>query len=136
MKQVKHHNVFIYYTKYKSSLVMVMNKTFSKSYIIRPLELELDYVVFNYCLLDTTCFTNAEDNFIRVTSLRGRTEGRLLQTSLHNWTNVINKCHHPLGGEDYVKMAYTAELLSRNQCWGSKTMSKSSNRPRHTKTGE
>ena len=49
-----------------------MNKMFPKSYIILPLELILDYIVLNYCLLDATCFTNAEDNFIRVTSLRDK----------------------------------------------------------------
>ena len=47
-------------------------KTFSKSYIIPPLELTLDYIVLNYCLLDTTCFTYAEGNFIWVTSLHDR----------------------------------------------------------------
>ena len=41
-----------------------MNKIFSKSCIIPPLELALDNIVLNYCLLDTTCFTCAEDNFI------------------------------------------------------------------------
>ena len=100
MKQVKHHNVFIYFTKYKSSsvtlynlasfekliwrhfssLVLSIDKTFSKSYIIPPLELTLENIVLNYCLLDTTCFTYADDNFTWVTSLRYR---RLLQTSLH-----------------------------------------------------
>ena len=50
-----------------------MNKTFSKSDIIPPLELTLDYIMVNYyCSLDTTCFTYAEDNFIRVTSLCDR----------------------------------------------------------------
>ena len=51
---------------------MSMNKVYSKSYIISPLELTLDYIVLNYCLLDTTCFTYAEENFIRVTSLCDR----------------------------------------------------------------
>ena len=36
-----------------------MNKTFSKSYILSPLELILDYIVLNYCLLDTTSFIYA-----------------------------------------------------------------------------
>ena len=49
-----------------------MNKAFSKSYIIPLIEFKLDYFVFTYCLLETTCFTNAEDNFIRITSVRGR----------------------------------------------------------------
>ena len=43
-----------------SSLVQRMNKVFSKIYII----LTLDYIVVHYCLLDTTSFTYAEDNFI------------------------------------------------------------------------
>ena len=47
-----------------------MNKIFSKSYSIPPLELTLDYIVLDYCLLDTICSTYAEDNFIRVTNLR------------------------------------------------------------------
>ena len=49
-----------------------MNKIIFKSYIIPPLELSLDNIVVNYCLLDTTCFTYAEDNFIYVTSLYDR----------------------------------------------------------------
>ena len=32
---------------------------FSKSYVLPPLELTLDYMVLNYCLLDITCFTYA-----------------------------------------------------------------------------
>ena len=47
---------------------------FSKSYFIPPF-------VLNYCFLDTTCFTYAEDNFIWVTSLH---EGRL--------TVQLNQC--------------------------------------------
>ena len=49
-----------------------MNKTFSKTYIIPPFEITFDYIVLNYCLLDTTCFTYGEDNFIKVTSLRDK----------------------------------------------------------------
>ena len=49
-----------------------MNKTFTESYIISPLELTIDYIVLNYYLLDTTCFTYAEDNYIWGTSLRKR----------------------------------------------------------------
>ena len=49
-----------------------MNEMFLKTYIISPLELTLDYIELNYGLLDTTCFTYAEDNFIRVTSLCNR----------------------------------------------------------------
>ena len=70
--------IFIYLTKYKSSsvtlknwfedfffsLIVNMNKTFSKSYIIPPLERTSDNIMLNYCSLDTTCFTYAEDNFI------------------------------------------------------------------------
>ena len=104
MKQVKHHNVFIHYTNYKSSsvtliiryhlknwfegffssLVLSMNKTFYKSYIITPIELILNYFELNYSLLDTNCFTYTEANFIRVTSW--------LQTSLHNRTTIMKKC--------------------------------------------
>ena len=40
-----------------SSLLLSMNKTFPKSYIIPPLELTLDYIVLNFYLLDTTRFT-------------------------------------------------------------------------------
>ena len=64
-----------------------MNKTFPKSYIITPLELTLHYAVLNYCLLDTTCFTYEEDNFIRVASLHDR---RLTAANI----NVqLNQCH-------------------------------------------
>ena len=45
---------------------------FSKSYIIPLLELTLDYIVLNYYLLDTTCFTYVKDNFFRVTSMCDR----------------------------------------------------------------
>ena len=41
------------------SLVLSMKKTFSKSYLIPPLEFTLDYIVLNCCSQDTTCFTNA-----------------------------------------------------------------------------
>ena len=50
-------------------LVLCINKTFSKSFIISPLEFIFDYIVLIYCLLDTACFTYAENNFTRVTSL-------------------------------------------------------------------
>ena len=63
-----------------------MNKTFSKSYIIPQLEFALDYTVFNYCLLDTTCFIYAKHNFIRVTSLR---DGR---PTAPNITAQLNQC--------------------------------------------
>ena len=53
-------------------LIRPMNKTFSKSYIIPPLELILDYIVLNYCVLAFNCFTTAENHFIRVISLRDR----------------------------------------------------------------
>ena len=49
-----------------------MNKTFSKSYIILPLELILDYIVLNYCLLNTICFTYAYKTISSVTSLYDR----------------------------------------------------------------
>ena len=66
------------------------------------------------------------------------TKGWLLQTSLHNWSNVAppqkKLCKHSLWEEDFVKLAYMVELLSRNHCWGSKTISKGSSGPRHIKT--
>ena len=49
-----------------------MKKTFSKSYVLLQLELTLNYIVLNNCLLPTTCCTYAEDSDIRVTSLRDR----------------------------------------------------------------
>ena len=64
-----------------------MNKTFPTSYILLSLELTLDFIVLDYSLLDTTCFTYAEDNFIRVTCLFDR---RL--TAL-NITGKLNQCH-------------------------------------------
>ena len=67
-----------------SSFLLSMNKTFSKSYFMPPAELTLDYILWNYCLLDTTCFTYAEVNFIRVSILGYRRLTWLLQTSLHN----------------------------------------------------
>ena len=45
-----------------------MYKTFSKSYIIPPLKLTIDYIVLIYCLLDSTCFIYVSDNIMnRVT---------------------------------------------------------------------
>ena len=41
------------------SFVLSMNKTFSKSYVTPLLELTLDYIVLNYCLLDPTCLNYA-----------------------------------------------------------------------------
>ena len=63
-----------------------MNKMFSKSYIIPPLELTLDCIVLNYFLLDT-CFTYKEKNFIKVTSLRDR------RVTAPNITAQLNQCH-------------------------------------------
>ena len=58
----------------------------------------------------------------------------LPQISLHNWTNVVKKmCQHQLWGEDSRKLTYMAELLSKNHCWESKTMSRGSSGP---KTGQ
>ena len=65
---------------------MGMNKTFSKSYIIPLLQLTLDYIVLNYCLLDTICFTYAVVNFIRVTNLRDR------RLTPPNNTAQLNQC--------------------------------------------
>ena len=58
-----------------------MKKTLFKSHMIPPLELT-DYIVLNYCLLDTT----AEDDFIRVTSLRDR------RLTAPNITAQLNQC--------------------------------------------
>ena len=111
-----------------------MNKTFSKSYIIPPFELTLDNIVLNYCLLDTTCFTSADNNFMRETILSDRRQ------TASNIIAQLNQCHekmcqHPLWGKDFVKLAYTAEVLSRNPCWGSKNMSKDSSGPKYSLTG-
>ena len=54
------------------SFFSLVLKTFSKSYIIPPLELTSDYFVLDYCMLDSSRFTNAEVNFIKVTSLCDR----------------------------------------------------------------
>ena len=88
--------------------------------------------MLNYCLLDTTCFTYEENNFIWVTSLRDR------KLTTPNITTRLNQsyekmCQHPLR-EDSVKLAYMVELSSRNHCWGSKTMSKGSSGSRCAKT--
>ena len=64
-----------------------MNKTFSESYIITLIELILDYIVLNNYLLDTTCFTYAEDNFIRITSLHNR------RLTAPNITAQLNLCY-------------------------------------------
>ena len=70
--------------------MMMRNKMFSKSYIIPALELTLDYIVLNYCLLDATCFTHAEDTFIRVTNLHDRT------LTAPNITTQLNQCHEKM----------------------------------------
>ena len=46
---------------FSSSLVLSMNKTFFKSYIIPPLELMLDYIGLNYCLLDTAQLNQCQE---------------------------------------------------------------------------
>ena len=75
--------------RHSSSLELCMNKIFSKSYIIPSLELALDYIVLDYCLLKPTCFSNAEDNSTRVTSL---TDRKLSAPNItDNWTNVVKK---------------------------------------------
>ena len=87
-----------------------MNKTFPKCYIIPPLELKLNYIVMNYCLQNTTCFTYAEDNFIKVTSLCER------RLTVPNITAQLNqccekkKCVNIHCEEKTVKLAYMAEL--------------------------
>ena len=87
-----------------------MNKTFPKSYIIPPLEFTLDYIVLTYCLLDTTYFTYAEDNFIRVTSLRGR---RLTAPSITTQLNQCREkmCRHPLKRILYEIDLYAGDYL-------------------------
>ena len=65
-----------------------MNKTFSKSYIIPPLKLTLDYIVLNYCFLDTICFTYPEDNIIKVTSLHNK---RLNASNISAQLNQYNE---------------------------------------------
>ena len=70
-------------------------------------------------------FTYAEDNYIRVNSLCDR------RLTAPNITVQLNECcekmcQHPLRGEDSVKLAYMAEMLSRNNCRGNKTISKGS----------
>ena len=154
MKRVKHHNVFVYYSKYKSSsvtltryllknwfwryfssLVLGRDKIFFKIYIIPPLELTLNYIVLKYSLLDTTCFTYAEDNFISPPACV--IEEWLLQTSLHIWTHNVKKiCQHPRFEEHSVKLTYMIELLSRYQCNESKTIPKGSSTPNLTKNGQ
>ena len=147
MKQVKLHNVYIYYTKYKSSsvfltfwkidlkafslLVLNMNKSFSKIYIIPLSELTLDYIVLNFCLLDMTCFTYADDNFIshQLAWQKADCSKQHCTTEPMCWKKF---CQHPQWGEDSVKLAYIVELLSRSHCWERKTMSKVSSGPRHT----
>ena len=48
------------------------------------------------------------------------TEGWLLPTLLHNWTNVVKKCVNIHCEE---RLCEVGLLLLRNHCWGSKTMS-------------
>ena len=67
-----------------------MNKMSSKSYIIPPLELTLDYIVLDYCLLDTTSFTYAENNFIGVTSLCDRMRAATNINALLNQSHEKN----------------------------------------------
>ena len=78
--------------------------------------------MLNYTLLDITCFTYEEENFIRVTSLHDR------RLTIQNITAQLNQCNekmcqYSLWGEDFVKLAYMAELLSKDYYWGTKTMS-------------
>ena len=74
--------------------------------------------------------TRAEDNFIRHQLM-----GQKVDYSKHYcitkpvlWKKMWQ---HPMWGKDFVKQAYMAELLSRNCCWGRKTMSKRSSESRH-----
>ena len=60
---------------------------FSKSYIISLLELILYSTGLNYGLLDATYFTNAEENFIQVTSLHDR------KLTGPNIKAQLNQCH-------------------------------------------
>ena len=63
-----------------------MNKMSSKSSIIPPVELAIDYIVLNYCLLDIICLTYADDNFIKVKSLHER------RLTTANLTAQLNQC--------------------------------------------
>ena len=51
-------------------------------------------------------------------------------------TMFWKKCVNIHCEEKTVNLAYLTELLSRNHCWGSKTISKNSCEPRHSKTIE
>ena len=102
------------------------------NYIIPQLELILDYIVLNHWLLDSTCFNNAGDNFIshHLVWQKAGFSKHHCTTELMSW----KKCVNIHGEEKTVKLAYMVELLSRNHCWGSKTMSKCSSGSRRIKT--
>ena len=72
--------------------------------------------------------TRVEGNLIRIT--------RNSDCSKYHCTTMGKIFEHPLWGEDSVKLAYMAEFLPRNHCWGSKTISEGSSGPRCTKTGK
>ena len=72
-----------------------MNKTFSKSFLLPPVELTLDYIVLSYCLLNNTCFIYAEDNFNRVTSSSDtKVTASNITEQLNQYVDKI--CQHPL----------------------------------------
>ena len=62
--------------------------------------------MLNYYLLDYPCFINEEEKFIWASKKED-----CFNHYLHIWSNVAKKfCQH-LWGEDYVKLAFMAELL-------------------------
>ena len=76
-------------------------------------------------------------NRVEISSVTSLCDRRLTAPCI---TAQLNKycekiCQHPLW-EDSEKLVYMAWLLSRNHCWGSKTMSKGSSGPRCTITGQ
>ena len=108
-----------------------MNKTLFKSYTITLLEPTSNYIVLNYCLPDTICFTNAEDNFIRVTSMQ---DIRLIAPNLFA---QLNQCHEKNASTSTVRRSLCeAGLYDRIAVKEAKTMSKGSSRSRRTKTGQ
>ena len=113
-----------------SSLVMSMNKTFSKSYIISPLDLILHNLVLNArCYLFYLC----REKFHQSCQLVWQ---KLTAPNSTAQLSQCEKCVNIHWGENSLKLDYTAEFLSRNPSGESKTISKDPISLIHIKRGQ
>ena len=108
-----------------TSFLFFLKEIYIYSYIILPLELTLDDIVLNYCLLDSNYFTFAKDNFITVISLcYRRLTGPNITAQLNQFyeknvsTSTVRKrlCQAGLYGRITVKKTLSGKQDNKLRC--------------------